>query len=80
MAGVIALRGLVKLLSELADHTPLKSMSTVLPWLFLLSNCRLPCDFKLLRIVVHADQSRRGLKWVVQPSPQIAIEEQLLPK
>ncbi len=47
---------------------------------FLLSNCRLPRDFKLLRIVVHADESRRGLKGVVQPHPQITIEEQLLPQ
>jgi hypothetical protein len=47
---------------------------------FLLSNCRLPRDFKLLRIVLHPGQSRRGLKWVVQPHPQIAIEEQLLPQ
>jgi hypothetical protein len=36
---------------------------------FLLSNCRLPRDFKLLRIVVHPDQSRRGLKWIVYPWP-----------
>ena len=47
---------------------------------FLLSNCRLPRDFKLLRIVVYSGQSRRGLKWIVQPHPQIAIEEQLLPQ
>jgi hypothetical protein len=47
---------------------------------FLLSNCRLPRDFKLLGIVVHPDQSRWGLKWIVQPRPQIAIEEQLLPQ
>ena len=51
------------------------------PWaVFLLSNCRLPRDGKLLRIVVHADESRRGLKGVVQPHPQITIEEQLLPQ
>jgi hypothetical protein len=78
-AGVTASRGLVKLLSELVDPTPLKSMSPVLPD-FLLSNCRLPRDFKLWRIVVHPDESWRGLKKVVQPSPQIAIEEQLLPQ
>jgi len=32
---------------------------------FLLSNCRLPRDFKLLRIVVHPRQGWRGLKWIV---------------
>ena len=46
----------------------------------LLSNYRLPRDFQLLRIVVHSGESRRGLKRVVQPHPQIAIEEQLLPQ
>src|SRR5271157_423170 len=43
-------------------------------------DCRLPRDFKLLRIVVHPGQSRRGLKRIVQPRPQIAIKEQLLPQ
>src|SRR5450756_1005034 len=57
----------------------LESMSLPLTG-FLLSNCCLPRDFKLLRIVVHPDQCRRGLKWIVQPRPQIAIEEQLLPQ
>ena len=37
--------------------------------------CRLPRDFQLLHIIMHAGQSRRSLKWVIQPSRQIAIEE-----
>jgi hypothetical protein len=47
---------------------------------FLLSNCRLPRDFKLLRIVMHPGQGWWSLKWIVQPHPQIAIEEPLLPQ
>src|ERR1022692_3701016 len=78
-AEVSASRGLVRLLSELLGHIPLKSMS--LPQIGLvLSNCCLPGDFKLLRIVMHPGQGRRGLKRIVQPRPQIAIEEQLLPQ
>ncbi len=46
----------------------------------LLSNCHLPCDSQLLRIVMHSGQSRRGLKRIIQPHPQIAIEEELLPQ
>jgi len=46
----------------------------------LLSNCRLPRDLQLLRIVVHSGKCRRGLKRIIQPYPQIAIEEQLLPQ
>src|ERR1039457_6461813 len=59
--------------------SPLESMSLPLTG-FLLSNCRLPRDFKLVRIVVHPGQSRWGLKRIVQPCPQIAIKEQLLPQ
>jgi hypothetical protein len=40
----------------------------------------LPGDCKLLRIVVHPGERRWGLKRIVQPSPQIPIEEQLLPQ
>ena|ERR1039457_4881527 len=82
-AGVTAFRDLVKLLSELPDHIPpeINAASFVrfsaVPFA---ANCRLPRDFELLRIVVHADESRRGLERIVQPHPQIPIEEQLLPQ
>ena len=37
-------------------------------------------DRKLLRIVVYRGQSRRSLKRIVQPGPQIPTKKQLLPQ
>ena len=59
---------------------PLKSTLLPMAGFFAVQLPPLPRDCKLLRIVVHPGQGRRGLKRIVQPRPQIAIEEQLLPQ
>ena len=72
----------VRLLSELpcqycADR--LSNQFAVPFTCFLLSKDHLPSNRQLLRVIMHARQRGRGLKRIVQPRPQIAIEEQLLP-
>jgi len=77
--GITASRYVVALLSELSAHMPAGINAAFFQSVFCCPTA-LPRDFKLLRVVMHSDQRRRGSKRVVQPSPQIAIEEQLLPQ
>ena len=73
----------VRLLSELPGQIAQIAFPINLPsrsGVFLLSKDRLPSNRELLRVIMHAGQSWWGLKRIVQPRPQIAIEEQLLPQ
>ena len=78
-AEVSVSRGLVTLLSELPAHLPPEIKIISVDGFFCCPTA-LPPDRKLLRVVVHAGERRWGLKRIVQPSPQIPIEEQLLPQ
>jgi len=58
----------------------LQSISCRLALLSCCPNCRLPRNHKLLRVVVNPRQRWRRLKRIIQPRPQVPIEEQLLPQ
>src|SRR5450755_1227911 len=68
-----------RLLSELlAQRSPEISLNAFAPFF-----CCPISPTTISQAVAHRrvpDQSRRGLKRIVQPRPQIAIEEQLLPQ
>ena len=67
------------LLSELPPHLPPEINVASMTGFFCCPTA-LPRNRKLLRVIVHSGQRRRSRKRIVQPRPQIAVEEQLLPQ